>query len=193
MTSNAVAMHQGSAPKYQVFPHFISVIPSCSQIKRVTSNVKTAVWRVGNHLLQLELLRELLVQLLQLGDELSAGLDDGGLGRDVAVGVDAELEGREKRVRDLVGGEGDVLHAVELVAEEVGERVVFFVESELSGVGDLCAQSVSGHGSVGCEVEGVDLRVTVSISTFLSPSASRNSSCLSGTSISAFTLVQVLP
>jgi hypothetical protein len=31
-----------------------------------------------------------------------------------------------------------VLHAVELVAEHVGEGVVFLVECELSGVGDLC-------------------------------------------------------
>lgn len=75
---------------------------------------------------------------MQLSDELTAGLDDSGFGCDFAVGVNAELEGRKERVRDLVGGKGDVLHAVELVAEHVGEGVVFLVESEESGVRDLC-------------------------------------------------------
>jgi hypothetical protein len=102
------------------------------------SDIETSIRDVGSHLLELELLRELLVELLQFGDEFATGFDDGGFGCDVAVGVDAELESREERVRDLVGGEGDVLHAVELVAEHVCEGVVLLVECELSGVGDLC-------------------------------------------------------
>jgi hypothetical protein len=40
---------------------------------------------------------------------------------------------------------------------------------------------------------GLNLRVTVSISTLRSPSARRNSSCLSSPSISGFTFVHVLP
>lgn len=75
---------------------------------------------------------------MQLSDELAARLDDGGFGSDFAVCVNAELEGCEERVRDLVGSEGDVVHAVELVAHKVGEGVVFLVEGEESGVGDLC-------------------------------------------------------
>ena len=102
------------------------------------SNVESTVGHVGSHLLQLELLGELLVELLKFSDELAAGLDNGGLGSDLAVGVDAELESGKERVRDFVGGEGDVLHAEQLVAQHVGEGVVLLVESEESGVRDLC-------------------------------------------------------
>jgi hypothetical protein len=102
------------------------------------SDIETSVRDVGSHLLELELLRELLIKFLQLGDEFATGFDDGGFRCDVAVGVNAELEGRKERVRDLVGGEGDVLHAEELVAEHVCEGVIFLIECELSGVGDLC-------------------------------------------------------
>jgi hypothetical protein len=102
------------------------------------SDIETSVRDVGSHLLELELLRELLIKFLQLGDEFATGFDDGGFRCDVAVGVDAELEGRKERVRDLVGGEGDVLHAEELVAEHVCEGVIFLIECELSGVGNLC-------------------------------------------------------
>lgn len=109
-----------------------------NQFRQHQSNVESTVGHVGSHLLEFELLRELLVELLQLCDELTAGLDDGGFGSDLAVGVNAELEGRKERVRDLVSGEGDVIHAVELVAEHVGEGVIFLVESEESGVCDLC-------------------------------------------------------
>jgi hypothetical protein len=122
---------KGSVPKLRSILHY-------QQRHTNKSDIETSVRDVGSHLLELELLRELLVKFLQLGDEFATGFDDGGFGCDVAVGVDAELESREERVRDLVGGEGDVLHAEELVAEHVGEGVVFFVECELSGIGDLC-------------------------------------------------------
>lgn len=102
------------------------------------SNIESTVRHVGSHLLEFEFLRELLVELLQLSDELTASLDDGGFGRDLTVGVDAKLKGRKERMRDLVGGEGDVIHAVQFVAEHVGEGVILFVESEQCGVGDLC-------------------------------------------------------
>lgn len=109
-----------------------------NQARQHPSNVESTVRHVGGHLLEFEFLRELLVEFLQLSDEFTTSLDDCGFGCDLAVGVNAELEGRKERVRDLVGGEGDVLHAVELVAEHVGEGVVFLVESEESGVCDLC-------------------------------------------------------
>lgn len=102
------------------------------------SDIQPAVRHVGRHLLELELLGELLVKLSEFGDELATGLDEGVLRGDLAVGVDAQLEGGEKRVRDLVGGEGDVVGAVQLVAHHVGQGVVFLVEGEERGVGDLC-------------------------------------------------------
>lgn len=107
--------------------------------RQPSSDIESAIRNVGSHLLEFEFLCEFLVKLLKLGDEFTTGLDDGGFGRDIAVGVDAELESRKERVRDLVGGESDVIHAVELVAEHVGEGVVFLVERKESGVGDLCA------------------------------------------------------
>ena len=54
----------------------------------------------------------------------------------IAVGLHAELEGGEQRVRDLVAGEEDVLGFDEFGAQEVAERVVFFVEGEHGGVWD---------------------------------------------------------
>jgi hypothetical protein len=41
-------------------------------------------------------------------------------------------------VRDLVGGEGDLGVLEEALREEIGERVVFFVEGEGGGVGNAC-------------------------------------------------------
>lgn len=116
-----------------------------NQVRQRQSNVESTVGHVGSHLLEFEFLRELLVELLQLSDELAASLDDCSFGGDLAVGVNAELEGRKERVRDLVGSEGDVLHAVELVAENVGEGVIFLVESEESGVCDLCKQLLDDY------------------------------------------------
>jgi hypothetical protein len=101
------------------------------------SDVETTVRHVCGHLLQLKLLGELLVELLKLVDQLLASLDDGSLGSDLSIGVNAELECSEERVRDFVGSEGDVVHAEQLVAQHVGHGVVFLVEREESGVGDL--------------------------------------------------------
>lgn len=135
-----------------------------NQLRQHESNVESTVGHVGSHLLELEFLRELLIELLQLSDEFTAGFDDSSFGCDFAVGVDAELESREERVRDLVGGEGDVLHAVELVAEHVGEGVVFLVESEESGVCDLCI----------CVLESLVLDCDPNtVSTYGSPSPSQ--------------------
>jgi len=140
MTSIFAPKRRRYVPEACSKPHFIPH----NQLRQHESNVESTVRHVGSHLLEFEFLRELLVELLQLSDELTAGLDDCGFGCDLAVGVDAELEGRKERVRDLVGSEGDVIHAVELVAEHVGEGVVFLVESEESGICDLC-KSVLDH------------------------------------------------
>ena len=178
---NAVAMHQGIAHSLFVSSRHFFVA------NKGTLDVESAVGHVGGHLLQLELLGELLVELLEFGDEFAAGLDNGGFGSDFAVGVDAELEGGEERVRDLVGREGDVLHAEQLVTQHVGERVVLFVEGEESGIGDLCQDVLAV--CVYLYLFSVNSRVTVSISILRSPSARRNSSCLSGMSITGLTCV----
>jgi hypothetical protein len=153
-----------------------------------TLDVNSTGGHVGSHLLQLELLGELLVELLQLGDELAASLDDGGFGSDLAVGVNAELEGGEERVRDFVGGEGDVVHAEQLVAQHVGEGMVLFVEGEESGVGNLCQEMLSVCVQSSFR-KRMYLRVIVSISILRSPSPRRNSSCLSGMSIAGLIFV----
>jgi hypothetical protein len=54
----------------------------------------------GNHLAQLELLGEFAAQLAELGKEGFRGRDDGFLGRERAVGLDAELDGREEGMGD---------------------------------------------------------------------------------------------
>jgi hypothetical protein len=128
---NAIAMLPKACSKSRSILH--------NQYRQHPSDIESTVGHVGSHLLEFELFREFLVELLQLSNELTAGFDDGGFGCDITVGVDAELECREEGMRDLVGGECDVVHTVELVAEHVGEGVVFLVESEESGVGDLCA------------------------------------------------------
>ena len=89
-----------------------------------------------SNLPHLPLLRELLVQPLQLLHKLIARLHHRLLGRHLAIRLHAQLEDREERVRDLVGGEEDVRRAGQLVAEQVAESVVFFVEGEEGCVGD---------------------------------------------------------
>jgi hypothetical protein len=130
-------MHQR---QHRQFPFFRFVRQIFRSQSRHFLDVESTVGHVSSHLLQLEFLGELLVELLQLGDELAASLDNGGFGSDLAVGVDAELEGGEERVRDFVGGESDVVHAEQLVAQHVGEGVVLLVEGEESGVRDLCQE-----------------------------------------------------
>lgn len=88
------------------------------------------------NLLQFPLLGELLIQHLQLLDQLLARLHHGLARRHLAVGLHAQFEGREERVRDLVAGEEDVGGFDEFGAQEVAQRVVFFVEGEKGGVGD---------------------------------------------------------
>lgn len=90
------------------------------------------------NLLQFPLLGELLIQLLKFLDHICAGLDNSVFRRDLAVGLHAELEGREQRVGDLVGGEQDVGRSDESCAEQVAQSVVFFVEEEDGRVGDTC-------------------------------------------------------
>ena len=89
-----------------------------------------------SNLLQLPLLGELLVQLLQLLDDVGTGLDDGVLGADLSVGLDAQLDRGEEWMRRLVGCEQDVWRLDEVMAEKVADGVVLLVQSEESRIGD---------------------------------------------------------
>lgn len=93
---------------------------------------------LSRNLLQFPLLGELLIQLLKFLDHICAGLDNGVFGRDLAIGLHAELEGREERVGNLVGGEQNVGRPDEGCAEQIAQSVVFFVEEEDGRVGDAC-------------------------------------------------------
>lgn len=63
----------------------------------------------SSDLLQLPFLGKFLVQLLQLVDQVAAGLDNGLLRRNTAISLHTQLECREERVRNLVGDKYDVL------------------------------------------------------------------------------------
>lgn len=90
------------------------------------------------HTVQLELLGELAFQRAAVADEFFASLGERLLRGERAIGLDAEVEFGEQRMRDLVAGEPDVRILVELVFEEVAEGVVFLVEVEDGAVGDTC-------------------------------------------------------
>lgn len=68
--------------------------------------------------------------MVQVADDVAASPDDGGLGGHGSVGLDAQIEGGEERVRGPVGGEENVLVGQEARGEEVAHGVVFFVEVE---------------------------------------------------------------
>jgi hypothetical protein len=103
----------------------------------------------ANDLSQLPLLGELAAKITEVFNEIFAGLNDGFFGRDFAVGLDAEFEGGEEWVRNLVGirvgcgeskvgaylvgGERDVWRLKKARTKHVAEGVVFFVEGEPRG------------------------------------------------------------
>jgi hypothetical protein len=91
---------------------------------------------------------EAALKNLELIDGILAALDEGVLGGHGAVGGDAEVEGGEERVRDLVSGEGDLWVLEETLREHVGEGVVFLVEPEDESVRDLCCcgDMLAGRG-----------------------------------------------
>jgi hypothetical protein len=93
---------------------------------------------IGDNALAEPLSLEAFVQFGQVVNDLAAGVDDRLLGCNGAVGLDAELEGREEGVGHLVGGEHDGVVLEEALREEVAERVVLLVEGEDGGVGDAC-------------------------------------------------------
>ena len=113
------------APAFRVVKVVMSFGKLSSKITASTSN-----------LLQLHFLRELLVELTQLLDQVLASVDDCLLWCDFAICLNSKLEGGEEWVRDLVAGEEDVVCFGELCAKEVAECVVFLVECEHRGIGD---------------------------------------------------------
>jgi hypothetical protein len=89
----------------------------------------------AHNLLSEPLSLEAAVQYGQILDDILAASNDGLLRCDRAIGLDAELEGREKRVRYFVGGENDVFVLEQALRKEVAKSVVFLVECEDGGVG----------------------------------------------------------
>lgn len=75
---------------------------------------------------------------IEVCDDVLAALDDGLFGSHRAIGLNAEFERGEEGMRDLVGGEEDVLVAEETLGEEVAESVILFVEFEDGRVGCAC-------------------------------------------------------
>jgi hypothetical protein len=63
---------------------------------------------LGHNLLAQPLGRKAPIQRIQVANNILAAPHDGILRRDGPVGGDAKLERGEERVRDLVGGEGDL-------------------------------------------------------------------------------------
>jgi hypothetical protein len=98
---------------------------------------------LADNLLAEPLGREALLQQLKVLDDIPAALDNGILGGDGAVGRDAELEGREQRMRDLVRGEDNVVVLEEALRQEIAERVVFLVKGEDGRVGDAWVRGIS--------------------------------------------------
>jgi hypothetical protein len=86
---------------------------------------------------------EAALQGVKVHDDVTAALDDGVLRCDGAVSGDAEFEGREQWVGNLVCGEDDIVVLEEALGDQVAERVVFFVEGEDGRVGDACCGGVS--------------------------------------------------
>lgn len=117
---------------------------------------------------------EAAVQHMQILNDVFAAPNDGLLGCDRAVGLDAELEGRKQWVGDLVGGEDHVVVLKEALGEEVAERVILFVECEDSGVRYAC-KIVLAQASTRQQANS---RVSSLYSTFCWPSSSKKSSNL---------------
>jgi hypothetical protein len=104
-------------------------------LKRITLACNPVRLALADNLLAEPFGLEAAVQDVQIRDDILAAADDSLLGCDGAVGLDAQLEGGEERVGNLVGGEDDVLVLEEALGEEVAERVVFLVEREDGRVG----------------------------------------------------------
>lgn len=112
---------------------FLSLSPVVSPLFRCSSLAAG----LGD-LLQLHFLGKLAAEDLEVLDDIAAGVDDGLLGSDGAIGADAQLEAGEERVRHLVAGERDVLVLVQTRGQQVGERMVLLIEREDGSIGDTC-------------------------------------------------------
>lgn len=127
--------------------------------------------------------------LAQILNNILATAHDGVFGCDGAVSSDAELEGREERVGNLVCGKADVLVRQQALRDEVAKRVVFFVEGEDGGVRHLYSKiSMLKVGSTQKRLLTGYVLVSSRTSIFCWPSSRMKSSNLSGKFSSACVL-----
>jgi len=87
-----------------------------------------------NHLPQLVFAGEVGLQDVEILDQVTAARQHGFLGSDLAIGLDAKFELGKERMGDTIGRESDVTVRKKLLAEHIGEGVVFLVEGEDGGV-----------------------------------------------------------
>jgi hypothetical protein len=81
---------------------------------------------------------ELQIEDLELVYELLTGFDESVFRANLAVGLDADIEGTEQGVRHTIASEDDIGGAEELRAQHVREGVVLFVEMKHRAVRNTC-------------------------------------------------------
>src|SRR5690242_18706138 len=118
------------------FPSLPFPSPSRQRLKPLPLARNPVRLALADNLLAQPLGLETAVQDVQILHNVLARADDGFLGGDGAVGLDAQLKGREEGVRDFVGGEDNVYVFEQPLREELAVGVVSFVEGEVGGVGD---------------------------------------------------------
>lgn len=96
-------------PRYAILFSDPTLIRKQAHSERVTLARDPVRLAFADDLLAEPFSLEAAVQDVQIRDDILAGPNDSLFGCDCAVGLNAEFEGREERVRDLVGGKDDVL------------------------------------------------------------------------------------
>lgn len=99
-------------------------------LKRCCVRALSAVDARLGDLLELPFLGELAREDVEVTDDLLARAGDGLLRSDGAVGLHAHDHLGNVGVRNLVGGEGDLLHLEERGVDEIAERVILLLERE---------------------------------------------------------------
>ena len=130
-----------------VFAHGYQI---CKARDRVNCHLNITILLALGHLRKVISLLESCLEGLDLNDKFPAHRLHGFLRSDLAICLDAELDGCEERVRDLdplvrcsgclrstylVGSECNVLVSKKLVSKKVSQGMVLFVQSEYAGAG----------------------------------------------------------